>query len=124
LINKKKEIKRRERIAEFLIQIVPSFLKIYSFYKMNELSHQVFHEQWHAQKHVIVKQDEIIDQLIIIASGQVQISKTIVYSDANGILQRRSIQLLNLNKGDIISGECLNLESEEDKSVIKSSYTY
>ena len=91
---------------------------------MNELSHQVFVEKRFAKKQFIVKQDEVINNLIIIASGQVQISKTIIYIDAKGKNQKKIIQLLNLNKGDIISGECLNLENEEDESVIKSDYNY
>lgn len=81
---------------------------------MNELSHQVFSEQNYSKNQIIVKQDEIINNLIIIASGQVQISKSIIYNDGNGIAQKKTIHLLNLNKGDIISGECLELENDED----------
>ena len=91
---------------------------------MIDLSHQVFSGQNYSKNHVIVKQDEIVDNLIIIESGQVQISKSIIYNDGNGIAQKKTINLLNLNKGDIISGECLELENDEDESVIKSSYTY
>jgi len=91
---------------------------------MNELSHQVFHEASFAQKQIFVKQDQVIKDLIIIASGQVQVLKEVIYADKDGKKRKKTVGLLNLNKGDIISGECLNLENEEDESVIKSAYSY
>jgi len=81
---------------------------------MNDLSHQVFIEKSYISKQIILKQDEVTNHINIIASGQVQVTKTIIYNDANGKLWKKSVHLLSLNKGDIISGECLNLESEED----------
>ena len=58
---------------------------------MNELSHQVFVEKRYAKNQFIVKQDEVINNLIIIASGQVQISKTITYIDVKGKNQKKTI---------------------------------
>ena len=89
-------------------------------YRINDLAWWVFKEQRFSKNITILHEGKTTSNIFLVKVGHLQISKVVTFEDEAGVSRQKNVVLLDVNEGDFVGEESLNLLN---KAEVYSPYT-